>query len=107
MFIQLAHQIGLGPKSRNSPNDYDKFSVMPQRGYGLQPRVAASATLGKESHLALNRNAVASALCIPFRENDATALRLKFLFLLVPRVAEAATLGWRPQPRWGITETLS
>jgi hypothetical protein len=26
--------------------DYDKFSVMPQRGYGLQPRVAASATLG-------------------------------------------------------------
>jgi len=24
---------------------------MPQRGYGLQPRVAASATLGKESEL--------------------------------------------------------
>jgi len=38
--------------------------MMPQRGYGLQPRVAASATLGKESDLALNRNAVASALCI-------------------------------------------
>ena len=37
---------------------------MPQRGYGLQPRVAASATLGKESDLVLNRNAVASALCI-------------------------------------------
>jgi hypothetical protein len=34
------------------PNDYDKFSVMPQqRGYGLQPRVAASASLGKESAL--------------------------------------------------------
>ena len=32
---------------------------MPQRGYGLQPRVAASATLGKESDLALNRKAVA------------------------------------------------
>jgi hypothetical protein len=28
---------------------------MPQRGYGLQPRVAASATLGKESDLVLNR----------------------------------------------------
>jgi len=69
---------------------------MPQRGYGLQPRVAASATLGKESDLVLNRNAVASALCISLRENDATALRLEFLFLLVPRVAEAATLGWRP-----------
>ena len=35
---------------------------MPQRGYGLQPRVAASATLGKESDLVLNRNAVASAV---------------------------------------------
>ena len=81
-------------KSRNSPDD-DKFSVMPQRGNGLQPRVAASATLGKESDLVRNRNAVASALCICLRESDATALRLKFLFLLVPRVAEAATLGWR------------
>ena len=38
--------------------------LMPQRGYGRQPRVAASATLGKESALVLNRNAVASALCI-------------------------------------------
>jgi hypothetical protein len=37
---------------------------MPQRGYGLQPRVAASATLAKESDLVFNRNAVASALCI-------------------------------------------
>ena len=68
---------------------------MPQRGIGLQPRVAASATLGKQSDFVLNRNAVASALCVTLSE-DATALRLKFLFLLVPRVAEAATLGWRP-----------
>jgi len=68
---------------------------MPQRGYGLQPRVGASATLGKESDLVLNRNAVASALRISFGKNAATALRLKFLFLLVPKVAEAATLGWR------------
>src|SRR6266700_5104064 len=35
--------------------------VMPQWGIGFQPRVAASATLGKESDLVLNRNAVASA----------------------------------------------
>jgi len=69
------------------------ISVMPQRGYGLQPRVAASATLGKESDLVLNRNAVASALCISFRKNGATALRLKFLFLLVPRVAEDGNPG--------------
>ena len=46
-----------------SSDDYDKFSMMPQRGYGLQPRVAASATLGKESDLIFNRDAVASAFC--------------------------------------------
>jgi len=57
---------------------------MPQRGYGLQPRVAASATLGKESDLVLNRNAVASALCISLEENDATALRLKFFSYQFP-----------------------
>jgi len=44
--------------------DYDKVSVMPQRGISLQPRVAASATLGKESDLVLNRKAVTSAVCI-------------------------------------------
>jgi hypothetical protein len=27
-------------------------------------------------------------------------------FFTLPRVAEAATLGWRPMPRWGITEKL-
>jgi len=42
----------------------DLRALMPQRGNGLQPRVAASATLGKETDLALNRNAVAPALCI-------------------------------------------
>ena len=58
---------------------------MPQRGIGFQPSVAASATLGKESDPRLNRNVVASPLCISSAENDATALRLKFLFLLVPQ----------------------
>ena len=42
------------------PDNYDKFSVMPQRGYGLQPRVAASATLGTSKKRDFNRNAVAS-----------------------------------------------
>jgi hypothetical protein len=32
---------------------------MPQRGYGVQPRVAVSATLGKGIALVLNYNAVA------------------------------------------------
>jgi hypothetical protein len=56
--------VGFALKVGISPDDYGKFSAMPQRGNGLQPRVAASATLGKESDLVLNRNAVASALCI-------------------------------------------
>jgi len=47
-------------KSRNSLSEYDKFSVMPQRGYDLQPRVAASATLGTNRKRDFNRNAVAS-----------------------------------------------
>jgi hypothetical protein len=59
-------------KVRIFPTDYDKFSVMPRRGNGLQPRVAASATLGKEK-LVLNRHAVASAWCIFLGESDATA----------------------------------
>jgi hypothetical protein len=33
--------------------------------------------------------------------NDATALRLSIIIFPVPRVAEAATLGWRTQPLWG------
>ena len=33
---------------------------MPQRGYGLQPRVAASGTLGTSKKRNFNRNAVAS-----------------------------------------------
>ena len=41
---------------------------MPQRGYGLQPRVAASATLGKERDLVFNRNAVASGLYFSLRK---------------------------------------
>jgi hypothetical protein len=66
---------------------------MPQRGNDLQPRVAASATLGKESDLVLNRKAVASDWCIFLGENDATALRLKFLFLLVSQGSRSGNPG--------------
>ena len=37
-------------------------------------------------------------------EAGATALRLRTSSLSLPRVAEAATLGWRALPRWGINE---
>ena len=71
-------------KSEFPPDDYDKFSVMPQRGYGLQPRVAASATLGKESfvHFSLRkrRNRVA----------------VEISFLTSSQGSRTATLGWRP-----------
>ena len=79
---------------------------MPQRGYGLQPRVAASATLGTGKKGNFNRNAVASSSQRKMHKADATALRLRTRSLSLPRVAEAATLGWRPLPRWG-TENLS
>jgi hypothetical protein len=73
---------------------------MPQRGYGLQPRVAASATLGKECALVQPRR----GCVVPQREMQKGRNRaaVEILFLLVPRVAEAATQGWRPKPRWGI-----
>ena len=80
---------------------------MPQRGYGLQPRVAASATLGTSMKRNFNRNAVASFSQRAMHKADATALRLRTRSFFLPRVAEAATLGWRPLPRWGITENLS
>ena len=73
---------------------YDTFSLMPQRGNGLQPRVAASATLGTGKEGNFNRNAVASFSQREMHKADATALRLNKFSL--PRVAEAATLGWRP-----------
>ena len=50
---------------------------MPQRGYGLQPRVAASATLGTSKKRNFNRNAVASFSQKEMHEADATALRLR------------------------------
>jgi len=65
---------------------------MPQRGYGLQPRVAASATLGTSKKRNFNRNAVASSERVTHKA-DATALRLSTKSLCLPRVAEAATLG--------------
>jgi len=68
----FALRVGIAP-------DYDRFSVMPQRGNGLQPRVAASATLGKESILASTATRL-RLLCAFLSETDATALRLKFLF---------------------------
>jgi hypothetical protein len=49
--------------------------------------------------------------CVVFSERnaqaDTTALRLRTRSLSLPRVAEAATLGWRPLPLWGINKNLS
>ena len=57
------------------------FSSMPQRGYGLQPRVAASATLGTSKKRNFNRNAVASFSQREMHKANATALRLRTSFL--------------------------
>ena len=53
------------------------FSLMPQRGYGLQPRVAASATLGTRKKRNFNRNAVASFSQKEMHKADAAALRFR------------------------------
>jgi hypothetical protein len=50
---------------------------MPQRGYGLQPRVAASATLGTGKKRNFNRNAVVPFSQKEMHKADATALRLR------------------------------
>ncbi len=80
---------------------------MPRWGYGLQPRVVASATLGTSKKRNFNRNAVASFSQRELQKQTQPRLRLRSRSLSLPRVAEAATLGWRPMPRWGITENLS
>jgi len=98
---------GLCLKGQNAGTWQWGFSLMPQRGYGFQPRVAASATLGTSEKRNFNRNAVATVFQREMPKADATALRLRTRSLSLPRVAEAATLGWRPMPRWGITENLS
>jgi hypothetical protein len=71
-------------------------ALMPPRGYDPQPRVAASATLGTSKKRNFNRNAVASLSQREIHKADATALRFRTRLLFLPRVAEAATLGWRP-----------
>jgi hypothetical protein len=50
---------------------------MPQRGHGLQPRVAASATLGTSKQRNFNRNAVAWFAQKETHKADATASRLR------------------------------
>ena len=50
---------------------------MPHRGYRLQPRVAASATLGTNKKRNFNRNAVASFSQSEMHKADATALGLR------------------------------
>ena len=47
---------------------------MPQRGYGLQPRVAASATLGTSKKRNFNRNRG----CDVFSERNAQSRRNRF-----------------------------
>jgi hypothetical protein len=48
------------PKVRIFPDDYDRFSVMPQRGNGLQLRVALRLPWETSRKRNFNRNAVAS-----------------------------------------------
>ena len=62
----------------------------PQRGSDLQPRVAASATLGKRFVESQPQGGCAD---FDSRGNAATALRLNSSFARDPRVVEAANPG--------------
>jgi hypothetical protein len=57
--------------------------------------------MGQESDCSFNRNAVATSLLVFFDAGDAIALRLTIILFPPPKVAEAPTLGFVPQPRWG------
>jgi len=61
--------------------DNDKFSVMPQRGYGLQPRVAVTATLGRESDLWLQPQR--GCICLGILSEKKTQPRCGWTFLLL------------------------
>jgi hypothetical protein len=66
---------------------------MPQRSNGLQPRVAASATLGKESNLVVNRNAVASAWVHFSWRNRRNRVAVEISFLLVSQGSRSGNPG--------------
>jgi hypothetical protein len=91
--------IGLiGPNYGNDILDSLNFAL-PRKGCGSEPRVAASATLGpKDGGLATARR---------LRQRNKTPARSQMLcgwrrrITILPRVAEAATLGFETQTLWG------
>jgi hypothetical protein len=82
----------LPQKSKNGVRWYPQFPGMSQRDYGLQPRVAASATLGTSNKRILNRNAVA-VFSPRTAQNSRNRFAVEGQIPALPRVAEAATLG--------------
>jgi hypothetical protein len=70
------------------------FFQMPQRGYVFQPTVAVSATWErKRERFSTAKRLRHLDLRIPQRTRNRVAVE-RFIVLL-PRVAEAATLGWK------------
>ena len=75
------------------------ISTGPQSGYALQPRVAASATLGRKWF----EPSTARRLRRISLDEEMAQPPCGWIFICIhdPRVAEAATLGWRTQRRCG------
>src|SRR6266850_3333550 len=96
---QCQCETALPQKSKNAFIWQWGFSLMPQRGYGLQPRVAASATLGTSKKRNFNRNAVASFSQKEMHHADATALRLRTRSLSLLREATAHGLVSFTRPK--------
>ena len=66
---------------------------MPQRGIGLQPRVAGSATLGKKAILFSTATRLRKLCAFLSKKTTQPRVRLKFFFLLVPRVDRSGNPG--------------
>ena len=87
--------ISLAPGFSQTPFGYSDAES--QRDSGLQPRVARNELPWENRPQINNPNEVAAgrARC------DATPLGLKSTLAATQGSSFLATLGWRPQPRWG------
>gem|GEM_PF-3288990 len=84
-------QAGFALKVGISHDDYDKSLVSPNGATASSPGLPRRLPWVKRACPQSQRGCVRFVHF--FLRNDATALRLEKLFLLVPRVSEAATLG--------------
>jgi hypothetical protein len=99
----------LGPSARNVGKTGMPFFLLPQRGFGIQPRVAALWRLPWEREM-VNSQPQRGCACLLFLgwecRNRVAVENVVFAVSQGSRQS-AATLGCKTQPRWGISKKLS